>query len=181
MQNIAKKLLAIQQKNVFIPKTGKNPFTKSNYRKLDDILTVMKPILTEHNILLLQTNTDNVCSVILYDIDSGEQVESKLEIPANPDPQKVGAMITYFTRYWLSWLLWLEVADDGDGENAKNKGKEAGWKENRLKVVEHIKDRFKVKTNADVEARLSALMGRPIKLTEYSEAEAKNDLLTLLK
>ena len=181
MQNIAKKLLAIQQKNVFIPKTGKNPFTKSNYRKLDDILTVMKPILTEHNILLLQTNTSNVCSVILYDIDSGEQVESKLEIPTNPDPQKVGAMITYFTRYWISWLLGLEVTEDKDWEDGKpSNSKRTEWKENRLKVVEHIKDRFKVKTNADVEARLSALMGREIKLAEYSEAEAKNDLLTLL-
>jgi hypothetical protein len=99
MQNIAKKLRTIQKQNVYIPKTGKNPFTKSNYRKLEDILTVMKPILTEHNLLLLQTNTGNVCSVILYDIDSGEQIESKLEIPTNPDPQKVGAMITYFTRY----------------------------------------------------------------------------------
>jgi hypothetical protein len=43
-----------------------------------------------------------------------------------------------------------------------------------------MKERYDLKTNAEVEARLSALMGRPIKLAEYSESEAKNDLLTLL-
>lgn len=181
MQNIAKKLLEIQKKNVFIPKTGKNPFTKSNYRKLDDILTIIKPILSDNGIILLQTNTDWKCIVTLFDVDSGEKVESSMDISHQTDPQKVWAMITYYTRYWISWLLGLEVTEDKDWEDAKPNKPKTEWKENRLKVVDHIKDKYNVKTNADVEARLSAIMGRVIKLSEYTESEAKNDLLTLLQ
>ena len=44
-----------------------------------------------------------------------------------------------------------------------------------------MKDTFWLKTNAEIEARLSALMWRHIVLSEHTEAEAKNDLLTLLK
>lgn len=180
MQNIMKKLLEIQKKNVFIPKNGNNPFTKSKYRKLEDILTVIKPILSEYNMVLIQTNTNNICNVILFDVDSGEQIESKLDIQTNTDPQKVWAMITYFSRYWISWLLGLEVADDTDGEHAKNKKKDTTTSENRIRVVNHIKTKYNLKTNVDIQNKLSEIMWRTIKLAEYSEAEAKNDLLTLL-
>lgn len=185
MQNIMKKLLEIQKKNVFIPKNGNNPFTKSKYRKLDDILTVMKPILSEYNIVLLQTNENSLCHVVLYDVDSWEEIASTLDVQVNMDPQKVWAAITYFTRYWISWLLGLEVADDTDGEDGKNKKKvwsnTTEWKENRLQVINHIKKAYDVVKNNDVQKVLSEVMWRTIILSEYTEAEAKCDLLTLLK
>ena len=71
---IHEKLLEIQKRNVFIPKTGKNPFTKSNYRKLEDILTVIKPILTELKILLIEKNEWGKVIVNLIDAESWELV-----------------------------------------------------------------------------------------------------------
>lgn len=42
-----------------------------------------------------------------------------------------------------------------------------------------IKTKYGLKTNQEVQDKLSELKGEKVTLKEYTEAEAKNDLLTL--
>lgn len=112
------KLLEFQKRIQAIKKDGKNPHFKSSYATLPQILSEVKPILTELGLVLTQPIKDGrVFSII----SSGETIvgASELKIPETLNPQQMGSAITYFRRYTLSSLLALEIEDD-DGNAASN-------------------------------------------------------------
>jgi hypothetical protein len=53
----------------------------------------------------------------IIDIETGDSLESSLELPAIIDPQKLLSCITYYRRGTLVSLLSLQAIDD-DGETA---------------------------------------------------------------
>ncbi len=115
-KTIYKKLLAVQKEVGGIKKAETNPFFKSAYFDINGLLEVLKPVLTKNNLVVmqpLQVRVDsNVLSTVLIDVESGEKIESNIIIPVNPDPQKMGAIITYFRRYSLQSLLALQAVDN---------------------------------------------------------------------
>jgi hypothetical protein len=114
---------------------------------------------------------------VMYDTITKESIRSLLRLPETQDPQKIGGALTYYMRYNLSGILGIEWEEDKDGEGKKDKPKE--WVENRTRVVAVIKTKYGLKTNQEVQEKLSELKGEKVTLKEYTEAEAKNDLLTL--
>ena len=114
-----KKLLEFQKKVGAITKDGKNPHFKSTYATLTQILSEVKPILTELGLVLSQPIINgSVCTRIT----DNEQViaESSIKLPDNLSPQQTGSAITYFRRYTLASLLALEIEEDDDGNSAQN-------------------------------------------------------------
>ena len=105
------KLLEFQKKVNSIKKDGKNPHFKSTYATLTQILSEVKPILSECGLLLLQPIGNNKVSTIIYD-DKGRVAEASIDLPTNLTPQQLGSAITYFRRYTLASLLALEIDDD---------------------------------------------------------------------
>jgi hypothetical protein len=98
-----------------IVKGAKNPFFKSKYADLNDIITEVEPLLNNHGLLLLQPIRDNrVCTSIVH-IITGQTITSEIELPVISDPQKLGSAVTYYRRYTLVSLLSLQAIDD-DGE-----------------------------------------------------------------
>jgi hypothetical protein len=53
----------------------------------------------------------------IIDVETGEKIESIIELDGNLNPQQRGSQITYYRRYSLQSALSLEVTDD-DGNNA---------------------------------------------------------------
>jgi len=94
---IQKKLLAIQKENLYVKKDAKNPFFKSEYTSLDEILNTFSPILTEKGIVCFHSSsTEKSCIITtLYDIDSDTSISSEFPILQSNDPQKIGSTITY--------------------------------------------------------------------------------------
>lgn len=176
-KTLHQKLLEVQAMNLSVPKNGYNPFTKAKYRKLEDILAAFKPALHEKGILVYIENTETASTLVMYDSTTNETIKSTIRLPETQDPQKIGAALTYYMRYNLSGLLGIEGEEDKDGEGKKDKPKE--WAENRTRVVAVIKTKYGLKTNQEVQDKLSELKGEKVTLKEYTEAEAKNDLLTL--
>ena len=112
-----KKLLEVKKQIGNLKKNSKNPFFKSAYLDLNDLLNAVEPLLHEQGLILLQPIELGVVSSVLYDAETGAEVcSSRMIIPDNiTDPQKLGSCITYFRRYTLKSLLAIaETDDDGN-------------------------------------------------------------------
>lgn len=124
-------LLALSKAIVKIPaieKHGKNTFFKkadgkpSTYALLDDILVVIKPILAESNLTLLQfpiTNANGwigVRSIIAH--SSGQYMASDLFLnPKDHGAHEAGKIITYLKRYMAGSILGISTEEDDDGNS----------------------------------------------------------------
>jgi hypothetical protein len=68
-------------------------------------------------LLLLQPLQGGKVITMIFDVESGESIQSDIDLPQIQDPQKLGSAITYFRRYTLQSLLSLQAVDD-DGNLA---------------------------------------------------------------
>jgi len=109
---IYQKLLMFQTNIGKIKKDGKNPHFKSTYATLPQILSEVKPILTELGLVLTQPIEANKAMTIITDSESGENVQASIDLPTNLNAQQMGSCITYYRRYLLAGLLSLEIDDD---------------------------------------------------------------------
>ena len=116
---IYKKLLAIQTKSIALKKDQTNPFFKSKYITLDNIIETYNPILNELKIVCYHYAKDNKIITCLYDTEDETKVESEFNIYTN-DPQKQGSEITYWKRYNLGQLLNIQTDDDDDWNKASS-------------------------------------------------------------
>lgn len=106
-----KQLLEFQRKVNAIKKDGKNPHFKSTYATLTQILSEVKPILSDIGLVLLQPIKDGKVGTVITDGDK-LVIESFIDLPTGLNPQQMGSAITYFRRYTLASLLSLEIEDD---------------------------------------------------------------------
>jgi len=112
------KLLEFQKKIQVIKKDAKNPHFKNTYATLGQILSEVKPILSELGLTLTQPIINGNVATFIYE---GDKVlcSSEIPLPTNLSPQQLGSAITYFRRYNLASLLALEI--DDDDANSTNK------------------------------------------------------------
>jgi len=115
-------ILSLHQKlykaKLAIGKVVKNAMSHhSKYADLNAIMEVVEPVLLENGLLLLQPiHGNSVCTQII-DIDSGDMLESCMDLPQGVNPQNMGSAITYYRRYTLQSALSLQAVDD-DGQQA---------------------------------------------------------------
>lgn len=110
------KLLKFQKTIQAIKKDGNNPHFKSKYATLPQILSEVKPILSDLGLILLQPIKGNQVQTIIIDSESGEHYDSSMDMPTGLTPQQSGSAITYYRRYLLAGLLSLEIEDDEDDD-----------------------------------------------------------------
>jgi hypothetical protein len=102
-------------------KNAKNPHFRSDYADLGQILATVKPVLSAHNIALLQsTEFDgrmvSVTTTLAH--GSGGYITSIAScVPAKTDAQGIGAATTYLRRYGAAAMTGIGQEDD-DGQSA---------------------------------------------------------------
>lgn len=105
-------------------KDSKNPFFKSNYLELPDLLDNLEPLVEECGLVISQANChrhgDEYVISRLTHAESGQFVEAEYKIGFDNDPQKNGARSTYGRRFSLKGLIGLSERDD-DGNFASGK------------------------------------------------------------
>jgi len=124
--SIYSKLLEVQKEVGAISKDSKNPFFKSKYFDINQLIEHVQPVLNKHGLVLTQPIHDGDVRSIIYDTESKNEdvnmIYSSLTLPEYSDPQKLGSCITYYRRYTLASLLGLQAEDnDGNGLQAKPK------------------------------------------------------------
>jgi hypothetical protein len=119
MKNIYAKLLKLNQALSPIKKDQDNPFYHSKYADINKIIGEVRPKLTELGLVVLQPLTSlpdgkTAIKTIIIDTESGETFgeDNLYPLIEMADPQKEGAVITYFRRYALLSALMLETEDD---------------------------------------------------------------------
>jgi len=114
------KLFSLQQEIEAISKESKNPFFKSNYADINQLLKHLKPLLKKYKLVIIQPIEQHEVYAIIQDVESKEKIFSSIKLPDTNDPQKIGSAITYYRRYNVISLLGLECEDD-DGNIASNR------------------------------------------------------------
>ncbi len=124
IKNIAKALMTFHLKVDVIKKDAKNPFFKSSYASLSNILEAINDPLIEAGLSFTQLPTgENGLTTILMHGESGEFMEAEYTMkPVKDDPQGRGSVITYQRRYALAAVLGLNIDDDDDGNAATHGG-----------------------------------------------------------
>ena len=124
MKELLKALAAAKREIGPILKKETNPYFKSKYSDINELIKQVEPILDSHGLMLLQPieqrngiSPISSVSTRIFHIESGEKVESIISLPELTDPQKIGSAITYYRRYTLQSLLGLQAEDD-DGNLA---------------------------------------------------------------
>jgi hypothetical protein len=116
MKNLLAKLLKVQQEIGAIAKDSTNPFFKSKYFDINGLIAEVKPMINKHGLVIMQPLTmldgKPAIQTIIADPETGEQFESTTLLPENNDPQKFGSGITYYRRYALQSILFLQAEDD---------------------------------------------------------------------
>ena len=115
------KLLKVQQAATAVKKNSSNPFFKSKYFDINELLRVVKPVLNENGLIITQQLThihnpgNEVAPALrtsITDVDSGERLSEIVPLPSYKNAQEMGSAITYVRRYALQAMLGLEAIDD---------------------------------------------------------------------
>jgi hypothetical protein len=146
IKNIAGALVKFQASVSKVAKEANNPFFKSKYASLANILDTIQKPLSECGLAISQFPDGNALTTIILHADSGEWMESSYVMPVakQNDPQAMGSAMTYARRYALGSILNLNIDDDDDGEKAMGRQipkkdeltpKHPSW----AKAVDHLK------------------------------------------
>lgn len=97
-------------------KDAENPFFKSAYASLENVLDVVKPVFLEQGIAILQgggTSAQGINVITRLIHESGQWIEADFPIPlSKQDPQAAGSASSYGRRYSLKGLACLAEVDD---------------------------------------------------------------------
>jgi hypothetical protein len=119
IKNLIVALIKFQSTVGKIKKDSINPFFKSVYASLPDILNSIHQPLIENGLSINQfpTGTNSLTTIISH--ESGEyMMDTYTMTPAKNDPQGIGSCITYQRRYALGAVLSLNIDEDDDGNSA---------------------------------------------------------------
>jgi hypothetical protein len=131
IEQIAKALITFHVKCDTIKKDAKNPFFKSTYASLSNILDAINEPLIECGLSISQfpTGTDGLTTILMH--ESGEYIAGDFSMrPVKDDPQGRGSCLSYMRRYSISAVLSLNIDEDDDG-NLATHGKSTPDQDNR--------------------------------------------------
>ena len=121
-------LLKFQKEISPIVKTETNPFFKSKYADINQMLELVKPVLNDCGLYLEQAPSisEKVGYVSLatriIHADSGYYTLCESEVPlVKNDAQAVGSAYTYLRRYQVQAMLGLQAIDDDAESNMVRK------------------------------------------------------------
>ena len=118
------KALATFQGEVKQPLKDKaNPFFKSKYVPLENVVEAITEASAKHGLSFLQypINQENkvgVVTILMHSSGEYIQTEPIFAVPVKQDAQATGSVITYLKRYSLSAVFGITSDEDDDGNGA---------------------------------------------------------------
>ena len=101
--------------DISLKKDGNNPFYKSKYITLDNIMDKLQPLLDREGLIVYNVNIP--WGVKTYITDWEVELSSEFMVDNILDPQALGKVITYGRRYNLTSLLNLLADEDDDAQS----------------------------------------------------------------
>jgi hypothetical protein len=119
IKEIAKALGQFQEDVESVKKDGINPYFKSKYATLENVLNTIKKPLADQGLSFSQfpTGENELTTILIH--TSGEFLQATCQMNVkDPTPQAQGSAITYMRRYAISSILGIATEDDDDGNVA---------------------------------------------------------------
>ena len=118
IQKLAQALVTFHIKVSHIKKDATNPFFKSKYATLSNILDEINIPLAESGLVLTQFPTgENGLTTILIHAESGEHIVGTYEMTGHKNTaQERGSLISYQRRYAITSILNLNISDEADDD-----------------------------------------------------------------
>lgn len=122
--DLAKAMLEAQRAMPPVTKNADNPFTKSRYATLTQVMETCRGALFENGLWVTQYTVPAESGFIalitkIFHIESEQWQSSLLTMPApKNDPQAYGSALTYMRRYGLSVIAGVVCEDDDDDANS---------------------------------------------------------------
>lgn len=136
---VAAALMRAQEKFDRILKDTDNPFYKSKYATLDQVISAVRPSLRSEGLVILQENVQDgerygILTRLVH-IESGEElVSTLLAKPKDATIQQIAGLLTYCRRYEYHTITGTASEDD-DGASASGTSTESGRPEPRKQSV----------------------------------------------
>lgn len=121
-------ILKVQGQVKALSKDKTNPFFKSQYFDINQIIAEIMPLLVENGITVTQPLTNLSGKPALATVLSKDEecLEYIIPLPETIKPQEMGSAITYYRRYALQSYFLLQAEDDDangtKGEFIQKKG-----------------------------------------------------------
>ena len=123
INELAAALVAAQAEFSAVPKGSTNPFFKSKYAALPDVVQHAGPVLAKNGLAISQhitqdeSGNDALLTYLLH--KSGQFIAYAMKLHmVKDDPQAQGSAVTYARRYAYMSALGLVADDDDDGNKA---------------------------------------------------------------
>ena len=163
--NLASAFVKAQAEMSGAKKSAKNPFFKSNYANLEEIIYCVREPFATHGLGFIQfpiagEGSAGVETIILH--ESGEWISGDFLLDCvKSDPQGMGSAITYARRYGLQSAAGIPSEDD-DGEGAMK----------RMTEKDAIS---KIETAKTIESLVKLWNSLPINLKQNEVVESAKD------
>ena len=122
INELAAALVAAQGEFGAVPKGSVNPFFKSKYAALPDVVAHASPVLSKHGLAVSQfiSNQIGLDTLVTYLLHKSGQFMSHTMLlhMVKEDPQAQGSAVTYARRYAYMSVLGLVADEDDDGQRA---------------------------------------------------------------
>lgn len=167
-KNLISALIKFQAENLTVKRDAKNPHFKSTYASLDQILDLVRPLLSKHGLVITHIIEGSSLKTILLH-ESGESLVSEMAFTMPAKPQEFGSLITYLKRYSIGAMLALATDNDDDANAANAAIKETpkeNPKENPKETPKEVQNLPKKQIKSKSEA---------IKLSEWLAKKCFND------
>ena len=190
------------------PKNTKvNPFHKSKYAPLDEVMNTIRPVMSKYGFSLIQipAMVDGgvaINNLLTHKNGAYMTVEGLILKPQKPDAQGVGGAITYGRRYTASAIagVMAEEDDDGNGASGVNKTSKSDTKvstttstTSKSEKKEPTLTQLKNKTNTLAKEKIESegqekvlkliddILGKKLKDVTKDDTDKVNDLFTALE
>jgi hypothetical protein len=140
-----------------------NPFFKTKYADLAEVVRASRPALTKNNLSVIHQVLPHEDGQYMHTIlahSSGQFIETQIKInPAKQDLQSLGGCITYLRRYTYAAIVGLVASgEDDDGESQMSEARKNGYQrpyqgEERISVQQH-KELESLLGNSDLKPQL---------------------------
>lgn len=163
LDKLAPAFVALQADLKPVAKSANNPFYKSSYAPLSEVMESIQPVIAKHKLAIAQfpTNLDGVSALQTVLIHESGQTLQFAPVPlllSKQDAQSQGSAMTYARRYGVMAVLGLVADEDDDGNRA-------------TKAVAQ-------ETEADVLARAKSKIFKALDTAGYDTAQAKIAFIT---
>ena len=114
-------LCIVQSQLKHAPKSEENPFFKSKYADLPELLDTGRPIASANGIAISQFPTGNGGLTTVIGHESGQYIMSTMYMTLlDNKPQTLGSCLTYARRYAYASVLGIAQDDDDANEASGN-------------------------------------------------------------